>query len=153
MRSLELRVPPVAVVLAFGLAMAAVARLFPLARVGLPGRLVAAIVLVSAGVLVAATGVLTFRRQKTTVNPMTPEQSSALVVTGIYCYSRNPMYLGFLLVLAGWGAYLANLVALLLLPLFILYMNRFQIAPEERALSAKFGRPFDDYTRAVRRWL
>jgi protein-S-isoprenylcysteine O-methyltransferase Ste14 len=153
MRSLELRVPPVALVLVFGIAMAAVARLFPLGRAGMPGRLVVAIALVCAGVLVAAAGVLTFRRQKTTVNPMTPEQSSSLVVTGIYRYSRNPMYLGFLLVLAGWGAYLANPAALLLLPLFVVYMNRFQIGPEERALSAKFGQPFDDYRQAVRRWL
>jgi len=85
--------------------------------------------------------------------PFTPDQSSTLVSTGIYRYSRNPMYLGFLLALAGWCVYLANWASMLLLPLFIVYMNRFQIAPEERALHRHFGQPFTNYTQAVRRWI
>ena len=63
------------------------------------------------------------------------------------------MYLGFLLALGGWAIFLANAVSALLLPLFVLYMNRFQIAPEERALAARFGQQFEDYRRSVRRWL
>ena len=63
------------------------------------------------------------------------------------------MYVGFLLALIGWAAYLSHALALVLLPVFVAYMNRFQISPEERALSAKFGPEFDTYKQSVRRWL
>jgi len=79
--------------------------------------------------------------------------SSELVVSGVYRHTRNPMYLGLLLGLLGWGVYLANAFALLLAPLFIPCMNRFQILPEERALQQAYGERFLDYCRRVRRWL
>jgi protein-S-isoprenylcysteine O-methyltransferase Ste14 len=63
------------------------------------------------------------------------------------------MYLGMLLILAGWALVVSNLAALVMLPLFVLYLNRFQIGPEERALQARFGAEFEDYCRKVRRWL
>lgn len=78
---------------------------------------------------------------------------TSLVATGIYRISRNPMYPGFLLVLLGWCAYLANWASAFLLPAFEAYMNRFQIQPEERALSARFGSQFLAYCGSVRRWL
>ncbi|MCY1553776.1 Phospholipid methyltransferase [compost metagenome] len=106
-----------------------------------------------AGAFVALFGVASFRRAKTTVNPTTPGAASALVDSGIYRYSRNPMYLGLLLVLAGWGLWLAHALALLGLPAFVVYMNRFQIAPEERALTAVFGDAFAAYRQKVRRWI
>ena len=84
---------------------------------------------------------------------MHPDRSAALVAGGIYRSSRNPMYLGFLLLLAAWACWLANPLALAGLPAFVLYLNRFQIAPEERALRARFGDAYDGYARAVRRWL
>lgn len=152
MGSLELRIPPVAVVIIAAAGMAALSYGVS-APVAIPARLPVALTLVVAGALVALAGVVAFRRHKTTVNPFTPEQSSTLVGTGIYRYSRNPMYLGFLLALIGWGVYLANGVAALLLPAFVVYMNRFQIAPEERALMDHFGQTFLAYARAVRRWL
>jgi protein-S-isoprenylcysteine O-methyltransferase Ste14 len=78
----------------------------------------------------------------------------ALVVTGgVYRISRNPMYLGFLLALAGWAVYLSNAAAAGLLPAFVAYMTQFQIKPEERALLAKFGSEFAQYTSRVRRWI
>jgi protein-S-isoprenylcysteine O-methyltransferase Ste14 len=132
--------------------MAAVAYAVP-AGVPLPGKLPVAIVLAVAGGLVALAGVVAFRRHRTTVNPFTPEQSSSLVDGGIYRFSRNPMYLGFLLALVGWWTYLANWVAALLLPVFVAYMNRFQIQPEERALTERFGGEFLAYCKKVRRWL
>jgi protein-S-isoprenylcysteine O-methyltransferase Ste14 len=84
---------------------------------------------------------------------MKPDAASSLVADGVYRWTRNPMYLGFLIALAGWAAYLANVASALVLPLFVLYMNRFQIVPEERALAARFGPQFEDYRRSVRRWL
>jgi len=76
-----------------------------------------------------------------------------LVARGIYRYSRNPMYLGFLLLLTALACYLMNAAAFILLPLFLLYMNRFQIVPEERHLLQKFGTEYQAYTTQVRRWL
>jgi protein-S-isoprenylcysteine O-methyltransferase Ste14 len=152
MSRLELRIPPVAVVLIVAAAMAALAYAVP-ATVPIPAKGTLAGVLALLGALVALAGVVAFRRHETTVNPFTPEQSSALVATGIYRFSRNPMYLGLLLVLAGWAVYLANWASALLLPAFVAYMNRFQIQPEERALAERFGSQFLNYAQSVRRWL
>lgn len=153
MNSLELRVPPLAVVLLAGLLMGLIAVATP--PLALPpavrwGGAAAGILL---GILAALAGVLTFRRARTTVNPLRPEAASALVANGIYRCTRNPMYLGMLLVLTGWAVYLARPWALLVLPAFVVYMNRFQIGPEERALEAIFGAEFDAYRNRVRRWL
>ncbi len=155
MRSLELAIPPVALVLIAAAGMVALAWGVPAATLPLPatGRWVAAIALVAAGVAVALAGVLAFRRQRTTVNPMAPERATALVAVGIYRASRNPMYLGMLLALAGWAAFLANAAAALLVPAFVAWMTRFQIRPEERALAERFGAPYLAYCAAVRRWL
>jgi len=153
MRSLELKLPPPVVAAAVAAAMAAAAYVLPAADLALPQRAKLAALLAAAGVLVAAAGVLGFHRHRTTVNPHTPERSTALVTSGIYRYTRNPMYLGLLLVLVGWAAWLANAASLPLLPVFVLYLNRYQIAPEERVLGERFGPAFSDYRAAVRRWL
>jgi protein-S-isoprenylcysteine O-methyltransferase Ste14 len=109
--------------------------------------------LVLAGAVTCLAGVFSFQRAKTTVNPMKPNSASALVASGIYKYSRNPMYSGFVLILLGWALWLSNAWALLVLPAFVLYMNRFQIWPEERALMALFGQDYREYHSRVRRWL
>ena len=109
--------------------------------------------LILVGLGICALGVVAFRQARTTVNPLAPELASALVVAGIYRYTRNPMYLGFLILLLGWAVFLENVAAFLVLPLFVLYMNRFQIEPEERALEALFGQEFVDYKQSVRRWI
>lgn len=153
MTSLELRVPPLLVVLIVAALMAAIAHLSYSTAILIPWRLAIVSTCVVLGALVATAGVVTFRKHQTTVDPLDPAKTQSLVTTGIYRISRNPMYLGFLLALVGWGAFLSNLAALLLLPAFVLYLNRFQIRPEERALSAKFGAAFDAYAASVRRWL
>lgn len=116
-------------------------------------RLVAAAIAL-AGLVVSLLSVASFRRAGTTVNPLRPDGTTALVARGIYRHSRNPMYLGMVLCLAAWGVHLAHLPALAGGPLlFALYLNRFQIVPEERALEARFGEDYRAYRRAVRRWL
>ena len=151
-RSLQLKVPPVALVLLAGLVMWA---LPPLAGTAFfqPYQpwLSGALFLLGAAVCLA--GVLAFRIARTTVDPMHPSAASSLVQGGIYRLTRNPMYLGFLLMLVGWALHVATLSALIVLPAFAMYMTVFQIQPEERALRARFGPTFDAYMARVRRWI
>jgi len=150
---LELRVPPPLVASIMALLMWLAARLLPLLDFALPAKSALAIALVAIGLGVGLVAVFQFKRARTTVHPMRPQESSSLVTTGIFRRSRNPMYFGVLLILAAWAVWLANVAAFLLLPVFVAYLNRFQIAPEERMLEARFGAAFADYRRAVRRWL
>ena len=151
--SLELKVPPVALVLLLGAAMWSVAWLVPACTFSVPGGSLLAAGLVVAGAAVAVAGVVSFRRARTTVNPMRPETASHLVVSGIYRVTRNPMYVGMLLALLAWALFLANALAFVFPIAFVLLMNRLQIQPEERALAARFGGAFADYRARVRRWL
>jgi protein-S-isoprenylcysteine O-methyltransferase Ste14 len=153
MSKLELKVPPLAWALLVALAMWLVSLATPSFSWQLPYRQVTAIVLVLAGFVAALLGVIAFRRAGTTVNPTTPQSTSSLVSGGIYRVTRNPMYLGFLLALVGLAVFLANALSLVLVPAFVAYMNRFQIAPEERVLSEKFGEAFAAYKKKVRRWV
>lgn len=109
--------------------------------------------LAGSGAAFCLAGVAAFRQARTTVNPTTPATSSALVVSGIYRWTRNPMYLGFALLLLAFAVWLSKLSALLLVPVFMGYLQRFQIRPEEQALRARFGASFDAYCQRVRRWL
>jgi len=153
MHALEIRIPPVAAALATAGLMWLVARAVPALGFLFPVRDVVAMSFSLAGAVISALGVISFRRARTTLNPMKPESSSSLVASGIYTLTRNPMYLGFLLVLLGWAIFLSNVLAFLFLPTFVLYMNRFQIEPEERALAALFGPKFSAYKASVRKWL
>jgi protein-S-isoprenylcysteine O-methyltransferase Ste14 len=153
MHALALKVPPVAVVLFMAALMWLVARAAPVFEIALPARGFLAVGLAVTGIIASLSGVVSFRRAKTNVNPMKPDSSSSLVSSGVYALTRNPMYLGFLLVLAGWAVFLSNVLGLLLLPVFVFYMNRFQIEPEEKALAILFGPAFNAYQSRVRRWL
>ena len=151
--ALELKIPPVAFVIGVALLMWLAAVCAPGLNVGFPFQSIVAWVIGSSGIITCILGVAAFKRAKTTVNPTKPESSSSLVTSGIYRRTRNPMYLGFLLMLAGWAATRANMVAFLALPAFVLYMNQFQIKPEERALMLLFGDEFKKYCSSVRRWI
>ena len=105
------------------------------------------------GIIAAIAGVISFRQARTTVNPLKPESTSALVTSGMYKFSRNPMYLGMALALCAWACYLASLCSVLGIIGFMLYMQRFQIAPEERVLEVIFGQTFIDYKKRVRPWI
>lgn len=153
MRWLELRVPPLLVwLLCAGIATGA-NRLLPGLRVPVPGGSAIAAVLAAVGFVLAASGIAAFLRARTTVHPMAPDRAATVVTSGIYGVTRNPMYLGIALTLLAQAIWLGNLVALSGPVIFVAYMNAFQIAPEERALLAKFGPPFAEYMRTVRRWM
>lgn len=148
------RIPPPLVATLFGLLVWFAARHLPGAlALALEWRIGLALVVLLAGIAVCLAGVFSFRRARTTVNPLKPETASALVSSGVYRYTRNPMYLGFATVLIAWSILLAWPPALLGVLGFVMYMNRFQIGPEERALARLFGREFAQYCSQVRRWL
>jgi len=151
--TLELRVPPLALVAAFAVAIALASVYVPLVLVPIPGHEYAAAALVFVGLSVAAAGVHQFRRARTTVNPLSPQKTSTVVSSGLYRWSRNPMYLGMALVLLGLAAWASALSGYLLVPGFCAYLTRFQIIPEEKALLAAFGPAFARYMATVRRWV
>jgi protein-S-isoprenylcysteine O-methyltransferase Ste14 len=153
MKALELKVPPVLLFAVLAAAMFGLERAFPAWTLALPWRAAAAVALAAVGIAIALAGVAAFRRSRTTVNPHTPDKASSVVTHGVYRWTRNPMYLGILFVLAGWALFLGHAAALIALPVFVTYMNRFQIRPEEQILAAKFGAPFTAYMAAVRRWI
>lgn len=150
---LELKIPPVFVSLIAAGLMWLAAHAVPGLGFALPLRRPLVLAPVLAGIATAVAGIVAIRRAKTTGNPRQPATASALVTAGIYRFTRNPMYLGLLLLLAGWAAWLANGAALLLLPAFVAYLTRFQIMVEERALTANFGPAYVAYLARVRRWL
>ena len=153
MNFLELKIPPPLVAIGVALLMWLTSRVVGPFAVPYGLRIGATLAFVVVGLGFDLAGLVSFVRARTTVNPIKPASTSSLVVTSVYRITRNPMYLGLLLVLLGWATFLANGVAYLLAPLFVLYVNRFQIVPEERVLSVKFGVEFSSYQARVRRWL
>lgn len=153
MSALELKIPPLLLVLISAALMWQLQGFYPLAWLMSPPGLLLAILLVVTGLAFILAGALAFRRAQTTVDPRYPQQSSQLVTHGIYRVSRNPMYLGMALGLAGWAVYLADMSTFLVLALFIRYLGRYQIGPEEHALLEKFGARFQQYCAEVRRWI
>ena len=147
-------IPPLALVGLLAVLMWMAARVFPQASIALPARGLVCAATSVAGLALCVLGILPFRRAGTTVDPTRPERASALVTTGIYSVTRNPMYLGMLLIIVAWGLWLANAVGLTLAPLaFVLYLDRVQIPREERALATAFGSDYTGYASRVRRWL
>ena len=105
------------------------------------------------GLFIFISAVRSFRKQKTTVNPLAPKQASSLVVSGIFEYSRNPMYLGMLIVLLSIS-FKFNLVGGIVISLFFyLFITKFQIIPEEEAMNELFGDEFIEYSNRTRRWI
>ena len=105
------------------------------------------------GITVFATAVSSFKRQNTTVNPISIEKASSLVVNGVFKYSRNPMYLGMLFILLGLTFKFNLIGGLLFTSLFMIFISIFQIKPEEAAMEKLFDQEWKDYTKNVRRWL
>ena len=151
--SLELRIPPPVVAVIVGVLMWAISVGTGAWEISLPIRSVVALAIAAVGVVFSTAGIVQFRRSKTTVNPTKPETASALVSSGVFKITRNPMYVGLALVLVAWGAFLSSPWTLLGPLAFAAYIARFQIIPEERALSVLFGGEYSTYKSRVRRWL
>ena len=153
MRTLETRIPPPLVMMLLGAMAWTWAHYFPTLSFRLPFHTGMATAVAVAGLALNGLPKVAFGRAGTTVNPLRPGAATHLVTSGVYRYSRNPMYLGQAVILFGWGIYLHNVLGFLAIPAFVLYISRLQIVPEERHLLARFG---DEYTRFCQqspRWL
>jgi len=150
---LELKIPPPIVGLIMGLLAFLSTSVSPAVRIESFLLEKLAVLFLIIGVFIELWSVGLFIKARTTVNPIKPASSTKLVVTGMYRLTRNPMYLGMLLLLIGWVFWLGNLIGLLMPVIFVWYITRFQIKPEEDALVKLFGEQFIDYQTKVRRWL
>lgn len=150
---MKLLVPPPLVAAISALLMWGIASQFSALRFAFPFQETLAYALMGLGISMDIVSILAFRREKTTVTPLVPEKASSLVVTGLYRFSRNPMYLGLLLVLVGIALVLGSVVNVAVIVAFVAYITAFQIRPEEQRLTEVFGARYLSYMREVRRWI
>jgi protein-S-isoprenylcysteine O-methyltransferase Ste14 len=151
---LDLKILPDIVLLITAAAMWAPSRLtIPFISLPLLTRVIAGGIVFITGLAIVQAAGQEFRRANTSTDPLRPGSASALVTSGVYSFTRNPMYLGMAVVLLGWGLFLMNLISLALVSVFVLYITLFQILPEERLLAARFGDAYRSYTKRVRRWV
>jgi len=150
---MKLKIPPAVLVLIVALLMWGIYRLTDTKHLNFEHQETISWVFFSIGTLIGIIAVFSFRKARTSVDPTNPEKASQLVVTGIYKFTRNPMYLGLLFILIGFAIKLGNLYSFIVLPLYVWYITTFQIKVEEEALTEIFKEDFTNYKNAVRRWL
>ena len=148
---METKVPPPIVTLIFGLSIYFSRGIFQVVEIKYSFYF--GILLLVLGFVILISAVRLFRKDKTTVNPLSPEQATKLVTDGIFKYSRNPMYLGMALVLGSIAIFFNLIGGIILVALFCAYITKFQILPEERAMRDLFSDDFDKYTKVTRRWI
>jgi len=153
MKTLEHRIPPPLVLMVVGALMWITARYTPHVDLDGAARQVGTLGFGAVGAIFLLGGFLAFRRARTTIDPVNLDAASTVVTTGIFRFSRNPMYVGFATLLVAWSIHLAAPWTLLGPLAFVIYIQRFQILPEERVMQAKFGAPYEAYRARVRRWL
>ena len=142
--------PPVLMLLCL-VAMLAVDRLLPVLEL-IPAPLhPAGIVLAAAGIGFAVAGRMTFARAATEI--YTFREPGRLVTGGVFRISRNPMYLGMLLLLMGAAVLLGSLTPFVVAAFFGIVADRWYIRFEEAAMTAKFGEAYRTYQHRTRRWL
>ena len=150
---MKLKIPPPLVALLLAVLMWTISIISPFASIESEVLLPLSIIILVVGLAIDISAVISFRRADTTINPLKPEAASRLVKVGIYKQSRNPMYLGLFLLLCSWAVWLGNYFSPVVLLVFVWYMTKFQIIPEEESLKALFPEEFESYQSKVRRWI
>ena len=149
--SMNNKIPPPIVTLVFGLAIYFSKPLFPdFSNIILN---VLSLLLIIVGPVTLISAARSFKAQQTTINPIKIDKATSLVVSGVFKYSRNPMYLGMVLILFA-ASFKFNLIGgIILTMLFVGYITRFQIIPEEIVMDKLFGDEFEKYKNKTRRWI
>lgn len=150
---MRLVIPPPVQGIITAIIMWGVALAIPQLSVPFRGSFLLMLALIAVGFIIEVIAIFMFMRAKTTVNPLAPQKTQKLVISGLYKYSRNPMYLGLCFMLLGYAVWLANPISTLVLFGFVWWITEFQIKPEEEVLREKFGQDYLDYQSQVGRWL
>jgi len=145
------RIPPPIVTLIFALLSFWLANYLPKLAFNYQG--LTSLLMILIGLTIIVIGVKTFNNSDTTINPLNPSEASHLVTEGVFSYTRNPMYLGMVIILLGVSIYNGVYIGIIILPCFVLYLTEFQIKPEEEAMEELFSADYTDYLKRVRRWL
>ena len=153
MKALELKIPPPGYALIIGLFMWLLNKHFPVIHFIESPWNKAGLVLIVLAFTMDLSSLFLFFKKHTTPSPFSPDNASTLVTTGLYKITRNPMYVGLLIILTGYAIWLGSLTPFGLLPVFYWVITNMQIKPEERILEKKFGQEYLDYKSRVRRWL
>ena len=148
---METKIPPPVVTLIFGFAIYVSRKIFP--EIEIQYSSFFGMILLLLGFFILISAVKLFRNDKTTVNPLSPEQATKLVTNGIFKLSRNPMYLGMAVILASVAVFFNIIGGIIFMALFCLYITKFQIIPEEKAMKELFAQDFEQYMKATRRWI
>ncbi|MFC1746190.1 methyltransferase family protein [Candidatus Riflebacteria bacterium] len=150
---MELKIPPPLVAALCAAFMREISKKFNRATLnsGRTGPLAMLVLII--GSVISLSAIVLFRKTRTTVNAMKPRNAKRLVDSGMYRFSRNPMYLGVLLILTSLAIWLENILNLAVLLFFVWYMTKFQIVPEEKVLEELFREQFEAYRAKVRRWI
>lgn len=151
--NLALKIPPPIQLIICAILMVGLADSFPQYHFELALSFPLILLLITLASIIGTLALYDFHKHKTTFHPHTPEKTSTVVDTGIYAYSRNPMYLALILVLFALSLYLKNITCFAIIPLFIWYITRYQIKPEEVVLDKLFPINYQAYVKKVRRWL
>lgn len=153
MKSLSLKIPPPIIALISALLIWFLSLYLPNCREVEIARHFTAWLMVGIAAILDMWALLSFKCAKTTIDPRYPHRTSSMVTLGVYHYTRNPMYVGLIIILSAWSVYLGSLAGFGVVIACVLYLNTFQIAGEESALEKLFGDAYLDYKRRVRRWL
>ena len=148
---METKIPPPIVTLVFGISIYFSREIFQAVEIKHSFYIGALLLLLGFVILISA--VQLFRKEQTTVNPLSPEQATKLVTNGIFKHSRNPMYLGMAFILSSMAVFFNLIGGAILIVLFCFYITKFQIIPEERAMTNLFPQDFPRYMQATRRWI
>ena len=150
---MKLLIPPPILTLMSAILMLIISKYFNKANFSLNQHNQFALFFLIVALIIILISIAKFIKIKTTISPLKPNKTSILVDSGIYKYTRNPMYLGLLLILFSLFLYLKNFLSFLVLPLFVIYITKNQILPEEKVLENLFGDQYKKYKNKVRRWI
>lgn len=151
--NLELKVPPAVVTFVFIVLMYFVSSIFSFLNIDFMFQIFLSVETAVSGFVLIVAGSYVFNEKKTSINPLKPQSATSLVTNGVYKFTRNPMYLGIVIILFAWLLFLGNILNIVNIVLFVLYMNKYQIIPEEKALEKLFNEEYLSYKAKVKRWI
>ena len=149
--NIKTKIPPPLIALTFGFLINYTKNIFP--KIKIRNEIIFGSFMIIIGLVIILSAIILFKKYQTTITPLNPFNATKLITEGIYKFSRNHMYLGLLMVLIGISIILNPIGGILLIPLFILYLNLFQIIPEENAMVDLFKDEFSEYQKNVRKWI